>query len=164
MCFIGQDFVSILFDCGTLLLEFTPTRPALTASVKLAYAFYNPSNLTSFSVLKMFCHFPRFSDKPGKPGAPDIKESGKSFVTLIWSPPENDGGSEIFNYVVEYRPEGAFKWKRATEDTVAATTYTIKGLQAETQYDFRVSAENKAGVGPPSEGSLSIKPEDKICK
>lgn len=84
-------------------------------------------------------------------------------MTLVWTPPQDDGGSEIINYVVEYRPEGAFKWKRTTEDTIHGTTYTIKGLEEQTQYDFRVAAENKAGVGPPSEGSLSMKLEDKLC-
>jgi len=83
-------------------------------------------------------------EKPGKPGVPEVKESTKTSVTLTWSPPEDDGGSEIFNYVVEYRQEGAFKWNRATEDKVPATTYTIKGLQESTEYDFRVAAENKA--------------------
>jgi hypothetical protein len=102
------------------------------------------------------------TDKPGKPGIPEVKESTKTSATLTWTPPEDDGGSEIFNYVVEYRNEGAFKWKRATEDTVPNTTYLVRGLEENTKYEFRVAAENKAGVGPASEGSLSVKVEDKI--
>ena len=104
------------------------------------------------------------ADKPGKPGAPEVKESSKTSVTLTWTAPDQDGGSEIFSYVVESRPEGAFKWKRVTEDTVPGLTYTVKGLQEGTQYDFRVSAENRAGVGPASEGALAVKVEEKICE
>lgn len=31
--------------------------------------------------------------------------------------------------------------------------YTVKGLDEEETYEFRISAENKAGVGPCSENS-----------
>jgi len=80
---------------------------------------------------------------------------------LSWTAPTDDGGSEIFNYVIEYRTEGAFKWKRATEETIPNTTYLVRGLEENTKYEFRVSAENRAGVGLASEGSLSVKMEEK---
>lgn len=102
------------------------------------------------------------TDKPGKPGVPEVKESTKTSASLKWTPPEDDGGSEIINYVVEYRNEGAFKWKRSTEETIPNTTYLVRGLEENTEYEFRVAAENKAGVGPASEGSLSVKMEEKM--
>jgi len=93
-----------------------------------------------------------------------VKESSKSSVTLTWTAPTEDGGSPITSYIVEARAEGAFKWKRVTEDTIPSTTYTVKGLQEKTLYDFRVSAENRAGVGPASEGAMAVKVEEKICE
>ena len=99
-------------------------------------------------------------DKPGKPGTPEVKEATKTSATLMWKPPSEDGGSPISNYVVEYRADGAFKWKRATENVVASTQYVVKGLEEGIKYEFRVAAENKAGVGPPSEGSSAVKLED----
>ena len=104
------------------------------------------------------------ADKPGKPDTPEIKETTKTSATLKWKRPDDDGGSEIFNYVVEYRAEGAFKWKRATEDTVPTTSYVVKGLEENIVYEFRVAAENRAGVGPASDGSSSVKMEEKIGK
>ena len=101
-----------------------------------------------------------FVDKPGKPGTPEVKEANKTSATLTWKPPSDNGGSEITNYVVEYRADGAFKWKRATESVIPSTTYVVKGLEEKVKYEFRVAAENKAGVGPPSEGSLAVKLED----
>ena len=72
-------------------------------------------------------------------------------ASLTWNPPAEDGGAEIVNYVVEYRSEGGFKWVRANKEKVPHTSYTIKGLVQDTIYEFRVSAENKAGVGPASD-------------
>jgi len=106
----------------------------------------------------------QFVDKPGKPGVPEVKESTKTSATLTWAAPTDNGGSDIFNYVIEYRAEGAFKWKRATEDLVPTTSYTVCGLQEHDNYEFRVAAENRAGVGPTSESSLSFKLEEKIGK
>ena len=53
------------------------------------------------------------AEKPGKPDAPSIGKVAKTSVDLTWRPPKSDGGSEIFNYVVEYRLEGGFKWIQA---------------------------------------------------
>jgi len=100
------------------------------------------------------------ADKPGKPGTPEIKEATKTSATLTWKAPTDNGGSDIINYVVEYRADGAFKWKRATESVISQTTHVVKGLDENVKYEFRVAAENRAGVGPPSDGSLAVKLED----
>ena len=47
-----------------------------------------------------------FSEKPGKPDAPEIVKIHKNAVALKWKPPKDDGGAEITNYVIEYRIEG----------------------------------------------------------
>jgi titin len=83
---------------------------------------------------------------------------------LQWKPPADNGGDEIFNYVIEYRSEGTFRWTRANEENLPATYYTIKGLKMEDNYEFRVAAENRAGVGPASEPSASIRPKSPVCK
>jgi len=89
-----------------------------------------------------------------------VKEATKSSATLTWKPPSDNGGSEITNYVLEYRAEGAFKWKRATDSIIPTTSHVVKGLEEGVKYEFRVAAENRAGTGPPSEGSLAAKLED----
>ena len=53
-----------------------------------------------------------------------------------------------------------FRWKRATENVISSTTHVVKGLEEGIKYEFRVAAENRAGLGPPSEGSLAAKLED----
>ena len=45
-----------------------------------------------------------------------------------------------------------FKWLVANQQqTVTDTRYTVKGLSGDDVYEFRVAAENKAGVGPASD-------------
>lgn len=85
-------------------------------------------------------------------------------ASLNWKRPANDGGADIFNYAVEYRAEKAFKWLRANPDNLPATEFTVKGLQADTVYEFRVSAENRAGVGPPSEPTMPVKIKEPVGK
>ena len=79
-------------------------------------------------------------------------------ATITWTPPEEDGGAEIFNYVIEYRLHGDKAWKQGSKGkTVSELTFTVSGLVTEKEYEFRVAAENKAGVGPFSPPSLPRK-------
>lgn len=104
------------------------------------------------------------TEKPGKPDPPKIVEVGRSTAGLTWTPPSDDGGAPISNYVVEYRVEGGFKWVRATEDQISRTAYTVKGLLENTIYEFRIAAENKAGQGPFSEPTAPIEVYDKSSR
>ena len=101
------------------------------------------------------------SDKPGRPEVPAIEEVKPDRVKLSWKPPKSDGGSPIFNYIVEYRIEGTFQWKQ-TRETIDTTVYTVKRLQEDSIYEFRVYAENKAGVGPASDTTKPVKVEEII--
>ena len=78
----------------------------------------------------------------------------KDSMTITWTPPENDGGAPIENYVIEYRKPGDKKWIPANEGVPCGElTFTVPGLKEETEYEFHVAAENKAGRGPYSEPS-----------
>lgn len=93
-------------------------------------------------------------DAPGKPGTPVVDEITMETANLTWTPPPSDGGSPITNYIVEARILSEIKWKKVSEgETVPDKKFTVKGLQEDTQYEFRVTAENKAGQGPPSDPS-----------
>jgi len=68
-------------------------------------------------------------------------------VILTWTAPNNDGGSPITNYVIYYRttsPVGIWY----TYNTNSAATNAIVTLPSSSvSYDFKVAAQNVAGVG-----------------
>ena len=109
-------------------------------------------------------NFTFFTAKPGKPDTPEIVSKKNDSITLAYKPPKDDGGAEIFNYVHEYRAEGAFKWVRATEETVSGLTFTAKRLTTGASYEFRFAAENKAGVGPMSDPTEPVEAKEPIGK
>ena len=95
----------------------------------------------------------------GVPGKPLIKNTesnvGSSF-TLTWIPPYN-GGDDNIKYKVEWRK---IPINDDTvifgEDNIAAEHLIIKDLEAEAEYEFRVYAENQAGLSEPYIRSFSV--------
>lgn len=67
---------------------------------------------------------------------------------LAWSPPVDDGGSKVTNYVIEKREESRKSWVHLTDDC-RECAYTVQRLTEGHEYEFRVRAQNKYGVGPP---------------
>ena len=118
------------------------------------------SNTFQYGTFKHFRFL--FLDKPGKPGIPQYGDIKDGKIPVTWSAPLSDGGAPITNYVLEFRTQGQFTWKRVTEKTIEQLMFVAKGLKVEEEYEFRVAAENKAGVGPYSESSLPVKAKEPI--
>ena len=74
-------------------------------------------------------------------------------MTVNWKPPSSDGGSPIIGYMVERKEVTATRWSRANRERITDTSFMVTGLTERSEYQFRVSAENKAGFGPASEPS-----------
>jgi len=98
-------------------------------------------------------------DEPGKPGNAEVIDWNKDYADLKWTKPENDGGSPITGYVIEYKEKFGKDWVTAKELSGDATAAHVDGLQEGTQYEFRIRAVNKAGPGEPSDATKPI-----ICK
>lgn len=105
-------------------------------------------------VLKVPCfHFFQFPvvDVPGAPRNLQPTEVNKSSVTLTWEVPEQDGGSPVTGYIVERRQTTATRWTKAHKQTLTETVFTATDLVEMSEYEFRVAAENAAGIGKPCE-------------
>lgn len=72
-------------------------------------------------------------------------------ITIRWKEPEDDGGSPITGYIIEYREESSTNWNKAGKVNDFTLTYTVNYLTEKTMYHFRVIAVNKIGKAPPLE-------------
>uniref|UniRef100_A0A671KG16 Titin n=1 Tax=Sinocyclocheilus anshuiensis TaxID=1608454 RepID=A0A671KG16_9TELE len=99
-------------------------------------------------------------DPPGKPEAVIVTRSS---VTLRWTPPQFDGGAEVSHYIVERRETSRLVWT-VVESKVQTLNLKITKLLPGNDYEFRVSAENKAGVGKPSPPTVYFKAVDQVFK
>ncbi|KZC12048.1 Titin [Dufourea novaeangliae] len=91
------------------------------------------------------------TDRPAAPGKATVTMTLGRSVTLSWQEPEDDGGCKIGTYIVEYYRVGWDVWLKAT--TSRQTKATLSELIEESEYKFRVKAENPYGVSGPSEES-----------
>lgn len=78
-----------------------------------------------------------------------MSDSTNSSVSLRWTPPEH--GDEPSGYILEFRPEDAKEWMKASKIPIAGTAFSVGGLQERMKYHFRVRAVNEGGVGEPIE-------------
>ena len=99
-------------------------------------------------------------DPPGPPGAPTITEVGGDFVHLEWEKPESDGGARIQGYWVDKREVGTVAWQRVNVSICLPNQLNVSNLIEGRSYEFRVIAQNIAGISPPSPSSAAIRITD----
>jgi len=80
--------------------------------------------------------------------------SGES-CHLSWRAPTSDGGAPITGYVVERRSEIGGRWIPLKSKSLT-TEMDVRDLFEGQKYEFRVIAENKTGLGKPSESAGPI--------
>lgn len=68
---------------------------------------------------------------------------------------QSDGGARICNYVVEKRDLTKDEWTEIAT-LIKDTNYLVSDLFEGHEYEFRVSAVNENGQGPPLVGDQSI--------
>uniref|UniRef100_A0A3B3W086 Fibronectin type-III domain-containing protein n=2 Tax=Poecilia TaxID=8080 RepID=A0A3B3W086_9TELE len=101
--------------------------------------------------------------KPGPPNNPKVVDTSRSTVSLTWGKPIYDGGSEIKAYIVEAYDVAADEWFMCTPPTgITDTKFTVKKLLEKHEYQFRVCAINKIGVGEHADVPGKILLEEKL--
>nr|XP_034332878.1 twitchin isoform X27 [Crassostrea gigas] len=99
-------------------------------------------------------------DAPDTPGLPEVTEVGGDFVSLKWDKPKSDGGGRIKSYWVDKREHGTENWHRVNLTPCLTNMINIPNLIEDRRYEFRVFAENEAGMSKPSLASNSVKVKD----
>lgn len=102
-------------------------------------------------------------DPPGPPGIPKVTQVGGDFVNLEWTKPENDGGSRVQGYWIDKREVGSLAWQRVNVSLCLPTQINISNLIEGRQYEFRVFAQNIAGISEPSSASTSVEIKDPLA-
>uniref|UniRef100_A0AAF5DMX8 non-specific serine/threonine protein kinase n=1 Tax=Strongyloides stercoralis TaxID=6248 RepID=A0AAF5DMX8_STRER len=92
-------------------------------------------------------------DVAGKPGKPEITDWDKDFADLQWTPPLDDGGAPIEEYIIEMKEKYSPLWTEAAIVPGDKTSGRVENLKEGNEYEFRIRAKNKAGKGSPSEPS-----------
>ena len=96
---------------------------------------------------------------PVLPGAPSVSSftAGNGSAIVTFTAPASDGGTDITNYVVEFKRSSSGDWTTVSHDVSASTmAYPITGLSNGTSYDVRVTAVNAVGAGAASD-TASVK-------
>ncbi|CAF1142161.1 unnamed protein product [Rotaria sordida] len=95
-------------------------------------------------------------DKPGTPEGPlEATETTKDSVSLQWKPPKDNGGGDIRGYIIEKCPENSDKWEKVP-GIFTEPKGTVKDLETNKKYKFRVKAENAYGISEPLETTSTI--------
>uniref|UniRef100_A0A672TJH4 Titin n=1 Tax=Strigops habroptila TaxID=2489341 RepID=A0A672TJH4_STRHB len=101
---------------------------------------------------------------PDPPKTPEVTAITKDSMVVCWGHPDSDGGSPITNYIVERRDRAGLRWVKCNKRVVTDLRYKVSGLTEGHEYEYRVMAENAAGVSEPSPTSPFYKACDTVFK
>lgn len=96
---------------------------------------------------------------PSAPSKPMASHGTTTSVKLKWNPPEHDGHYPITSYLVEQLQGGFEDWRPIVQQL--KTSFTVKTLEPNTWYQFRIIANNEQGgasePSPPSDKVFTMK-------
>ncbi len=95
--------------------------------------------------------------KPSAPSGPvSILKVDRDSVTLTWGVPKDDGGSPISRYTVYYRETNSANWVKAGTARNDGFSFQVQNLTENSEYHFRVVAENYIGSSDPLQTQEAI--------
>uniref|UniRef100_UPI0037E88806 titin-like n=1 Tax=Semicossyphus pulcher TaxID=241346 RepID=UPI0037E88806 len=107
---------------------------------------------------------PVVAQYPFKPPGPPINlhvvNASKSVMVVAWSKPDCDGGSPVMGYHIESKDQSSILWTKLNRNLVTENQFKVTSVEEGLIYEFRVYAENMAGVGPCSKASEPVAARD----
>ncbi|XP_063336477.1 titin-like [Pelmatolapia mariae] len=87
---------------------------------------------------------------PAAPGTPFVSTVTKYSMVVEWEPPVRDGGSPVIGYHLERKEKNSILWTKLNKFVIPDARFKTSGLEEGIEYEFRVFAENIAGLSPSS--------------
>uniref|UniRef100_A0A8D0FRM1 Titin n=1 Tax=Strix occidentalis caurina TaxID=311401 RepID=A0A8D0FRM1_STROC len=97
---------------------------------------------------------------PGPPGTPHVVHATKTFMVVTWQVPVNDGGSRVLGYHLECKERSSILWTKVNKSLISDTQMKVTGLDEGLLYEYRVYAENIAGIGKCSKSCEPVAARD----
>lgn len=102
-------------------------------------------------------------EPPGPPRGPlEVSGMTKTSFTIKWQAPENDGGTPITEYIIEIKEESKKTWQKIGSTKHETTQFGVSNLKTDVPYNFRITAKNSVGTGPPYVAEEPIAPGRRI--
>lgn len=100
--------------------------------------------------------FSSVSAIPEAPSTPWVSNVTRESITVDWKEPSSDGGSHVFGYHLHMKDKNSILWKKVNNTVIRATHFKVSDISAGLIYEFKVAAENAAGIGPISKISEAV--------
>uniref|UniRef100_A0A8C6UY42 Titin n=1 Tax=Neogobius melanostomus TaxID=47308 RepID=A0A8C6UY42_9GOBI len=97
---------------------------------------------------------------PGPPSTPIVKLATKAFMLVTWNEPVNDGGSPVLGYHLERKERTSILWTKMNRSMLKDTEYKVTGVELGMMYEYRVYAQNIAGIGKCSKACEPVAARD----
>uniref|UniRef100_A0A3P9CQI4 Titin n=1 Tax=Maylandia zebra TaxID=106582 RepID=A0A3P9CQI4_9CICH len=97
---------------------------------------------------------------PSAPTNVQVTSVTSEAMTICWERPVSDGGSSIAGYVIEKREKTGLRWCRVNKKPVYDLRVKASHLREGCEYEYRVFAENTAGLSAPSTPCPLTRAED----
>uniref|UniRef100_A0A3B5BAU0 Titin n=1 Tax=Stegastes partitus TaxID=144197 RepID=A0A3B5BAU0_9TELE len=99
-------------------------------------------------------------EPPGPPTNLHVAHATKTGMLVEWGRPASDGGSPVVGYHVECKDQSSILWTKVNRGLLAETQFKMTGIEEGLLYQFRVYAENIAGIGPCTKASEPVAARD----
>lgn len=93
---------------------------------------------------------------PEAPPTPEITAVTRETITVAWKEPKSDGGSHVFGYHLQMKDRNSILWQRVNKMVIRATHFKVTNISAGLIYEFKVAAENAAGISAFSKVSDAV--------
>ena len=99
-------------------------------------------------------------EPPGPPTNLQVANATKSGMVVTWGRPASDGGSPVIGYHIECKDQSSILWTKVNRGLLAENQFKMTGIEEGLLYQFRVYAENIAGISTSSKASDAVAARD----